>query len=106
MSLLMDVNTEKVNLNGMKYVIKNASIRVISVYYDLKTGINLNVGIFSCKSANRPILNLYYNIGLSDDHYVDYFSEESLRKTTFLDACYKFLKSLPEFSKAKVVNRN
>lgn len=102
MSLRMDVNTEKMKLNGMKHVIKNANIRILSVYYDLKTGINLNVGIFSCKSAVRPILNLYYNVEFSDEYYVDYFSEDSLKKTTFLDACYNFLKALPEFSKAKI----
>ena len=106
MSLRMDVNTEKIKLNGMKHIIKNASIRVISFYYDLKTGINLNIGIFSCKSAILPILNLYYNIEFSDEHYMDCFSEDSLKKTTFLDACYNFLKTLPEFSKAKIINDN
>src|SRR5690349_6562734 len=103
MSLIMDVNTEKINLSGMKHLIKNASIRIISIFYDLEKGINLNVGVFSCKTAERPILNLYYNVDFSDENHVDYFSDKTLTKTTFLNACYIFLKSLPEFNKAKIV---
>lgn len=102
MSFEMDFSTElHPELAGSEQVIKQASIKICSINYDIKNGIAIQAGVFSNKHAKRPIHTVSYYVSLTDEKYGKYFSSEAIKVKTILDAACAYLKSLPAFASVK-----
>jgi hypothetical protein len=104
MFLQMDFNTENTVLSGAEHEIKNACLRLLSVNYEINSGVHINLGVFSHQGARRPILSLQYNISRDSDNFRNFVSSEFLNGKSFLESFYGYLLTLPEFENAKSVN--
>ncbi len=103
MFLQMDFDTENTALSGIELEIKNACLRLISVYYEISSGFHINLGVFSSRKAMRPIVNIQYNVGQDSEYYKKHFIDEVVSGKSFIETVYGYLLSIPEFQKAKIV---